>query len=848
MDLIRIARGVAAAALLAGWATTAAGQTFPAGPGPYRPGIPTVAEIRGGPTGATFTVASEAVKFLERLASTSPRVVLDRYGTTPEGRPLVLVWISAPGNLAGLDELRAANAAHASGGSAPSLSAAAPLFVWFAFGVHGDEPAGPEAALELAYHLAASLDPVTTAWLEHVVVVIDPLQNPDGHARYVNAFRARSGPMPDPDPGAAEHQPSWPTGRTNALLFDLNRDWAWGIMPETRARWEVYLETLPQVVVDFHEMDAGSTYFFFPPAEPIHRHLPASTLAWAERFGRANAAAFRSRGWAYYTRRDFDLLYPGYADAWSSFHGATGMTYEQAGGGRAGLALEVRGGVLTLAERIEHHLQAALATLAEAAERREERLTDFARFWGPARRVPAGAHSFYLIAPGPGADGVAALLEAQGVRVEATTGPVESEDVVPLPGSVRPAAGLPAGTLVVPSNQSLGRFAAAMLDPDTLTGSTTSDVSAWALPLLFDVPAYAAGPGLTVKRGPWRARKAVAPAIPADVTALAWPFGSLTDAMAALRLAGRGEIVWVAQSPIAAGDDLLPRGSFVFSVSSGRAAGALRILARLGVEPRIVTAPIVEEARLRALRPPQVAVVGGEPVLETSLGAVRHLLSRAGVHAHTIEAGDLTWADLAAWDVIVLPDGVDVDRYSQRLEPAGPRLEQWVEAGGTLVGVRAGAAALAVGRGGEGLDLGAAVGPSRDGRPVGRGRAADPMQGGVPGVLMTVRADPADPLGQGFPDGEATVMAWDPMLLERSGGDPVWSFTGAPPRAGLLPAHAGRLLAGRPYVLVRERGRGRVVLFADDPGFRGMLPGLEKLYLNATALQPALRPGADLAR
>jgi hypothetical protein len=602
-------------------------------------------------------------------------------------------------------------------------------------------------------------------------------------------------------------------------------------------------------VVDFHEMDAGSTYFFFPPAEPIHPLLPASTLAWAETFGAANAAAFRSRGWAYYTRRDFDLLYPGYGDAWSSFHGATGMTYEQAGGGRAGLALKVGDRVLTLGERIDHHLRAALATLEEAADRRTERLADFARFWGPAGGVPTDAHPFYLVPPGSGADKLALLLAAQGVRVETTAGPVGVEDVVPLPGSPRPAAPLPAGTLVVSSDQPLGRFAAAMLDPVTLRGSTTSDVSAWALPLLFDVPAYAAGSGLAVERRPWRVGMRVPPRIPAGVTALAWRYTSVGDVLAALRLVGRGETVQLAQTRLAVGDQVIPRGTFILAVGEERAAGAARELARLGITPLVLTVPLEDASgALQPLQMPRVALAGGEPVLETSMGAVRHLLARSGVHADLVGLRDLAWSDLEAWDVIVLPDGTEVGGYARRLEPAGERLEAWVEAGGTLVGVRAGAAALAVGRGGEALDLDSAVGPRRDDRSSGRGRAADPMQGGVPGVLMTVRVDPVDPLGHGFTDGEATVMAWDPILLERSGGDPAWSFTGAPPKAGLLPADASGLLAGRPYALVRDRERGRVVLFADDPGFRGMLPGLEKLYLNATALLPALGTDPDLRR
>ncbi|HKY60427.1 MAG TPA: hypothetical protein VJP59_05390, partial [Gemmatimonadota bacterium] len=527
----------------------------------------------------------------------------------------------------------------------------------------------------------------------------------------------------------------------------------------------------------------------------------------------------------------------------------TGMTYEQAGGGRAGLALSVGGGLLTLGERVDHHLQAALATVAAAAARRAERLADFARFWTRAERAPADAHPFYLVPPAPGADGLAALLEAQGVRVEVATRPIAGEAVVPLPGSARPETALPAGTLVVPSDQPLGRFAAAMLDPVTLTGSTTSDVSAWALPLLFDVPAYAAGAGLDVERKGWRRGEVVAPRIPAAATALAWPYASLADALAALRLAGRGEAVRLAETPIAVGDGALARGTFLLPAGKERAAGWARELARLGVAAVVLTAPLEDApGALGRLRTPRVALAGGEPVLATSLGALRHLLARAGVDADLVPLVDLGRVDLEAWDVIVLPDGAQVDGYARRLERAGARLEAWVEAGGTLVGVRAGAAALAVGGNGAGLDLDSAVDPRRSARSSGRGRAADPMQGGVPGVLMTVRADPADPLGHGFPDGEATVMAWDPILLERSGGDAAWRFTGAPPKAGLLPADAHRVLAGRPYALVRDRGRGRVILFADDPGFRGMLPGLEKLYLNATALLPALETGSDAVR
>ena len=63
-----IARGVVAAAMLAGGATAGTAQTFPIGAGPYDPAVPTVAGIRGPATGEAFSTASDVVRVLERIA------------------------------------------------------------------------------------------------------------------------------------------------------------------------------------------------------------------------------------------------------------------------------------------------------------------------------------------------------------------------------------------------------------------------------------------------------------------------------------------------------------------------------------------------------------------------------------------------------------------------------------------------------------------------------------------------------------------------------------------------------------------------------------------------------------
>ena len=170
--------------------------------------------------------------------------------------------------------------------------------------------------------------------LKDVVVLIDPLQNPDGRERYVNGYQQRRGDEANPRRAAAEHWEPWPGGRQNHYLIDLNRDWAWASQQETRQRIAAYRTWEPQVYVDFHEMGTESSYFFPPSAEPINPQIDRRVLSWLDIFGRANAAAFDRQGWVYFKEENYDLFYPGYGDSYPSLRGAVGMTYEMAGGGR----------------------------------------------------------------------------------------------------------------------------------------------------------------------------------------------------------------------------------------------------------------------------------------------------------------------------------------------------------------------------------------------------------------------------------------------------------------------------------------------------------------------------------
>jgi hypothetical protein len=283
--------------------------------------VPSPEGVLGYEIGAQFTDVAGVERYMRALADASDLVSVDRYAMTPQGRPLIQVLFALPRHRARLDEILAMNR-ELTDPETPELRAAEiaasnPAIVYLTYGVHGDESASPEAAIWTAFDLVTGSEGLSGV-LDSLVVVMDPAANPDGRDRYVNWFRQAAQARPNPNPELRERSQPWPGGRVNHYLFDLNRDWAWLTQGETKGRLTRYLQYLPQVHVDFHEMGFSSSYFFFPAADPINTIIPPHVLEWAERFGQANAQAMDREGLLYYTGQNYDLFYPGYGDSWPS--------------------------------------------------------------------------------------------------------------------------------------------------------------------------------------------------------------------------------------------------------------------------------------------------------------------------------------------------------------------------------------------------------------------------------------------------------------------------------------------------------------------------------------------------
>ncbi len=820
--------------------------------------IPSPADVLGYGPGERFTDTRDVFRYATRLAEASPRVQLVRYGETPEGRPLILMVLSREDRTDGLDEIRARidelRGPGLPASRATEIARGTPAVAWLAYGVHGDESSSTEAALWTAHDLAVGATEAAGI-LDSLVVLIDPMLNPDGRDRYVHWYRGAKADPPNRYADSYEHTPPWPGGRYNHYLFDLNRDWAWAVQPETRARIAQYARWNPQVLVDFHEMSHTSSYFFFPPAEPVNPVYPLSMSEWGEYFGRANAREFDRRRWLYYTEQTFDLFYPGYGDSWSSLTGAIGMTYEQAGSRRAGLAVRRPDGtVLTLADRLEHHRIAGLTTLRAAAERKTALLEDYAAF----HRDGGGGADFLLVpADNPeAADGLVALLLNQGIVVERSERSFGATASPYLGYAERTE--FPVGTYRVPGRQPRSRLARTLLQAETpFDGAgveSSYDITAWSLPYAFGVEAHTAS-GLEaaafepVTLEPSPEAGAVGPRQPAYGYLVPPGFAAAGPLHRYAAIGGRA---YALQEGFETEGRLWPPGT-VFLPSDDstearmRRAGLTR-LATPASSGRSTSGLDLGSDRSLPLEANRIAVLMGEGISPTSYGQVWYLLERGlAIPFDPLPTNGLTARQLARYDVLVAPPARS-SVYDRRRD----LLAEWVESGGTLVAM--GEAARWTAGAIADLDVReedtTAVSDAERLRRALRTRQerrSERWEDAVTGVILPARADQEHPLAWGTaaggPDGPYFVLHRTDLSFEPDDrSEAVIHFPlDVSEVSGVIGERKLDKVAGSSWLATRAIGEGRVVLFADDPLFRLFWRSAFAPFTNSLLYGPSLR-------
>ena len=329
-------------------------------------------EFLGYKIGTRFTRHHKVIAYFKHISETSNLVSIEKYGETNENRPLYVSYISSEENIQNIEKVREDNLKRT------GISEGNPTteigIVWMSYNVHGNEASSTEAAMITLYNLITKKQ----NWLKNTLVIIDPCLNPDGRDRYANWYNQIKSTPYNTNPNVIEHNEPWPGGRPNHYLFDLNRDWAWATQIETQQRLKIYNKWMPHIHVDFHEQFINSPYYFAPGAEPFHEIISDWQRNFQTEIGKNHAKYFDEKGWRYFTKESFDLLYPSYGDSYPTFMGAIGMTYEQAGHGKAGLGIIIDNKTeLSLKDRIEHHTTTGLSTVEIASKNAVKMIEEF---------------------------------------------------------------------------------------------------------------------------------------------------------------------------------------------------------------------------------------------------------------------------------------------------------------------------------------------------------------------------------------------------------------------------------------------------------------------------------------
>ena len=856
----------------------------------YTKEVPSVKAVLGYHLGERITAPQDVLRYFEALAQTQPeRVKLFHYAQSWQGRPLFFVAIGSPENIAKLDTFadnmqRLSDPRITNRNKADQLISSMPASVWLQHSVHGNEISSTDAAMQTAYHLlAAKNDDLVADILANTIVFIDPLQNPDGRARFVNYYYENVGLEHSADRLSVEQNEPWPRGRSNHYLFDMNRDWLAITQPETAGRIAALNQYRPLVVIDLHEMGNDSSYFFVPSAQPINPHMNQAQIANNGIIGKYNAKHFDQFGFEYFTREIFDAFYPGYGDSWPTFYGASAATYEVAST-RGERFVDSDGDLNLYRNPIQQHFVASIATLEAVADNREKFLRDYYQYQVDA--INAGKKDkqrtviFSSNDNRAGSHKLATLMAQHGVEVKHTTESFK-------------ACGkrYPAGTYVIDSAQPRGRFVkttfaqqvempkpfieeqerrrARKLDDEIY------DVTAWSLPLQYGVGVNYCDDEVKVNQRLVSADDNLAGSVTHEQASVAFivPWGDAAAGRFLTAALREGIRLKSTDEAFELDGVSYPAGSLIIQIKHNAQPPA-ELIARVkriaeqsgaivtGVDTSWVTqGPNFGSEKVVTLAAPKIAIAWDTPTSSLSAGALRYIIERQFHYPMTaIRAAQLATADLRNYDVIVLPQG----HYGNALGKTGAQnLQHWVKQGGVLVTL-GNATKFATDPDNELLaTLPERAFKTKEGKEKDKEDAESSTKGShigdyaaflssienprdqpdsIAGALASVATDQEHWLSAGVQKHVTALVSgsdiYAPLKLEH-GKNVAW-FTDPDTllASGHLWQENRKQLAFKPFVMQQPLGNGMVIAFTQDPTTRAYLDGLNILLLNALFRAP----------
>ncbi len=809
-------------------------------------------EFLGYKLGDRFTRHHRIVEYYNYVASTMPNVKVEPYGETNEHRPLITGIITSQDNFNRLDEIRLNNLKRAGIVNGDPVSENIAI-VWLSYNVHGNEASSSEATMQTLYELADPSNSKTQKWLENTVVILDPCINPDGRDRYANYYNQYGPITPNPDLNSKEHREPWPGGRANHYLFDLNRDWAWVTQVESRQRIELYNQWMPHVHVDFHEQYLNNPYYFPPAAQPYHEIITPWQNEFQELIGKNHAKYFDENGWLYFTKEVFDLFYPGYGDTYPTYNGAIGMTYEKGGGGLAGLAgMMQNGDTVTLYDRLLHHHTTGLSTVEVSSLNADRLVSEFGIYFQKARSNPGVKYKAYVIKgtnPSSKLTALTTWLSRHNIEYGTAT---SSKKLIGYNYQTKrtQSVGISGSDIVVSAYQPKSNFINALFEPESkLVDSLTYDITAWAVPYIFGLEAYALTDRLNVTPA-----KSVTESNVMEGTGPAYAYigkyESLEDVKWLAWLLKHKVKVRSAEKPFSIdGKNYVP-GTIValkwdnehldnFDKVLEEAANRFKKKTTITHSGLVSSGKDFGSGNYELIKAPKIAVLGGSQVRSLDFGEVWYFFEQdVDYPISVIDTENFRNLDLSDYDVLVVPGGL----YRVFNESKRKDIVEWVRKGGRFV-VMSGALRSFADTDQFGLKKVESDDEDEEEEDAEkRIKYADSererISDRIPGAIYRVKMDDSHPLAFGYPSEYYSLKlsgvqyayledGWNVGVIE-SASDHVSGFVGSK----LKPKLGKTLVFGE-----ESMGSGSVIYIVDNLLFRAFWYNGKQIFGNAVFIR-----------
>ncbi|MFP4171558.1 MAG: M14 family zinc carboxypeptidase [Candidatus Hydrogenedentota bacterium] len=809
--------------------------------------VPAPEEVLGHVIGERHTEPHQIVAYFEAVAEVSDRVTVHEQGRSYQGRPLIHAVVTSPANHEQIETIRQANQRIGDEPDAVDAEALAdqPAVAYLGYTVHGDEASGVEAAMLTLYHLAAGQGGPLGAMLDNLVVIIEPVMNPDGHHRFTSWVNANRSAATVKDPANREHNQPWPGGRTNHYWFDPNRDYMALQHPEGQARQEVLNAWRPQLLCDFHEMGSESTYFFQPGVEDrVNPRTPPPNQALTERIARDYLSqGLGELGELFFTRETFDDFFSGKGSTYPDITGAIGILYEQASS-RAVERERDHHGTLTYSYTVRNQFATSLSTLEAALEMREDLLGFQHGFFrdapGLAKEHPVKAYVIPLDEHRARSQAMLKMMLRHRIEIHELETPVEAGGREYQPGEA----------VLIPLAQPRYRLIRAMMETQTeFEDDRFYDVSAWTKPLAFGVEAVAFEEDPAPHRGP-------------RVEEVTYDGGEL--------MGGRSDYAYIMRWD----SYFAPRALYRFQDAGAHTRviqrpftteaageptdferGAIMIPVRHSAHdfaPGVTVHDLIEEAvaedhvRVYAvpaamsidgpdlgtrtfgsiLEKPEAALVTGSGANQGAAGEVWHLLDqRFEMPVTLLDASRVSASNLRRYNRLVLAGSAG--------NVSASAVEDWVRDGGVLIAT-GGAARWAIGQ--EWVDLASKefdMDELLEDKPwedLSDTRSAQRIGGSI----FEAALDTTHPIAYGY--GETVPLFRTSNTFHKPAEKPgvnVGQYTDEPLLSGYISDEKLEDARCSAAIAADRLGGGRIILFMDNPNFRNFWYGANGLFLNA---------------